>query len=183
MRRGWASPEEGQWARFGFLFADLFTALAMIFLLANTTGQAASTGASSSAKQQQCGLESQAAAPITLTLTNADDLRSQNNAAAVSFDKLFRGQATGDTGRIVGLAEVFGGSYSGQTDVADGLTLAKGAVYALSLPAPANAPGPVFSQKGATVFQAFWDGDLKSAQVKVVMYFYQSGNGSSCAPA
>lgn len=181
MQRGGTGPEDGQWIRYGFLFADLFTALAMVFLLANTVGQGTS-GTTTAGISSQCGLEGRPLAPLTFTLSqsDADALRKRNAAAEKSFSARVHSATTSDAERVVGLVEVYGGSYNGTADVYDGLTLAKGAIEALSASASSAttlSSGPTFSQRN-TLFQSFWDGDLKGQQVKVVMFLYQSDCGS-----
>lgn len=177
MRRGRSSSEEGQWIRFGFLFADLFTALAMVFLLANTSAQGTSSNT-----QQQCGIQRQPVAPITFTVSDADTLRKKNKGAEQAFSVQVRSGTATYAGRVVGLAEVFGGSYRGVADVADGMTLAKGAIDALSSPAGASDTGAMFSPSD-TVFQSYWDGDLNGQQVKVILFFYQTATGAACQPS
>lgn len=181
MRHGGMGPEDGQWMRYGFLFADLFTALAMLFLLANTTG-AGTSGTTTTSVSNQCGLDGRPLAPLTFTLSESDAnaLRKGNATAEESFSAKAFSAMTNEAGREVGLVQVYGGSYNGTADVPDGLTLAKGAIEALSGSAPSAtlpAQGPILSQRN-TLFQAFWDGDLTGQQVKVVMFLYAADCGS-----
>lgn len=181
-----ALEQEGEfhWGRFGFLVADLFTALAVLFLVANTIGHIPPPPPPPppivvvpTNTPTICGLDPHHVATYLLTVSNAPGLRSGDTAAESAFAAQVRGKLTSYTSKTAGLAEVWGGSLNGSRDVTDGENLANGAIAGLRLLAGQHF---IFSTQ-RTIFQPFWDGTIGSNQVKLLIFFYNVSSGAPCS--
>jgi hypothetical protein len=173
-------PGEPQWGRFGFLVADLFTALALLFLVANTVGHVpppVHSPPTPTWTPSICGLETKPVANVVLTFDGADGLRQFDPAAEQGFSQLVQARLSAYAGRTAGLVEVFGGSYNGNLDVGDGLSLARGAIDSLSLLAHQQF---IFTTD-QTLYQPFWDGTISGTQIRIVLFLYTESTGQSCS--
>ena len=174
------------WTRFGFLFADMFTAIAMLFLIANTAGFTnvpLPTPIVASATMSTCSIDHRPDVDVILAVPSDRVFRQvvswktpQAIQLATSFDAEVRSALASHATRTAGLAQIYGGSFNGAADVADGLALSNSVIGAV---APLSDDQFVFSTQ-RTLFQAFWDGDLQSNQVRLVIFFYQATDLSQC---
>jgi hypothetical protein len=183
IRRNGSDAHESQWARFGFLFADLFTALAMLFLIANTAGQAIGPKPSATptpAATPACALAQTPAPSIVVSLSRAEatGLRATppDPSAVAQFQAQVAKALAIYSNRTIGLAQVYGGSYNGTGDVDKGVGLAKGAIIVLKL---LGASDTSFLPN-KTLFQPFWNGDLTGDQVMLTFFFYLTSGGANC---
>jgi len=187
-QRAVGSPAaERHWGRYGFLVADLFTALAMLFLVANTVGHvlpptptptpiAVALTPTPTATPGICGLDPQPLQLPPFTASDPAGLRAQVADAESAFAVQVH-DALGDYAETTaGLAEVSGGSFFGSADVADGESLAQGAIDGLNLLAGQHF---IFTAD-RTIYQPFWDGDIGSDQVRLIVFFYAVASGSAC---
>lgn len=185
-------PAEHHWGRYGFLFADLFTALAILFLVANTVGHVTlppprptptlavvvpTTSPTPTPTPLICGLDPQPATIPPLTVSDPAGLRAGSASAESAFADQVHSVMSAYSGKTAGLAEVSGGSFNGSQDVADGESLAMGAIGGLQVLAGQHI---VFTTQ-RTIFQPFWDGYLASDQVKLLVFFYTVSSSSTCA--
>src|SRR5579859_8072250 len=91
--RGYDGPADHHWGRYGFLFADLFTALAVLFLVANTVGHVPPPPSSlptpvvvkPSPTPRICGLEPTPANLPLLTVGDEAGLRVGSPTAEAAF--------------------------------------------------------------------------------------------------
>ena len=173
-----------QWVRYGFLFADLFTALAMLFLLTGTAGVAIATQTDATPvatttvlpTAEACGLEQTPVVPAVLAIADPAGLRAGSATAQTALATQVRQLLSTYANRSVGLVEVNAGSLNGTLDIANGIQLANGAIGALKLLAQDNF---LFSTT-KTLFQPYWNGDLLGNQVKLVMFLYQTAGTGQC---
>jgi hypothetical protein len=180
-----SDPSEGQtnqWAVFGFLFADLFAVLAMLFLIAGTAGSAfhvaPAAGTQPAATASPCGLDQTPDRSVLLAVADPQGVRAANSEATHALAAQIRAAFISDSDRqrAAGLVEVYGGSYQGASDASNGITLANGAIRAMKL---LNDAPSLFTTH-QILYQAFWDGDLAGNQVKLIVFFYQSSAGGAC---
>lgn len=189
-RRDTDGPADHHWGKFGFLVADLFTALAILFLVANTVGHVPPAPTPTPTSEPPtptvvqptptpiiCGLDPHAADPVILTVSDPDGLRAENPDAERTFAAQVHDALAKYASKTAGLAEVYGGSYNGPQDVGDGVNLARGAIS--SLLQLANQQFIFTGQR--TLYQPFWDGTLASNQVKMLVFFYNVSSTASCA--
>lgn len=176
------------WMRFGFLIADLFTALAMLFLVANTQAHVVAVvptptptstpSPTATPAAQLCGLEQQPGFQTILTVQNDGALRALDHSAEADFANQVQTAMASEAQRSAGLVEVYGGSYAGSQDVGDGTALADGAIAALR---SLSAQHIIFSTD-KTLYQPFWSGKLASNQVQLIVFFYhESSAGQPCS--
>lgn len=180
---------ERHWGRYGFLVADLFTALAMLFLVANTVGHvslptpkptptpiAVAPTPTPTATPGICGLDPHPLQLPPFTVGDPAGLRAQAADAEHAFATQVH-DALGDyAAKTAGLAEVSGGSFFGSADVTDGESLAQGAIDGLNLLAGQHY---IFTAD-RTIYQPFWDGDIGSDQIRLIVFFYAVASGSVC---
>lgn len=180
------SGSRWQWLRFGFLFADLFTALAMLFLIANTAGaQLPVISTPTPAVVIQCALERTPLKPVTFTLTTdqAIALRNGQPAGTNTFKYDVESAFSIYSERSAGLVEIFGGSYHGVQDAGNGISLALGASAVLKnlLSHQPEKPGDQFMYSSlGTIYQEYWDESLNGNQVKILFFLYQQTPGLKC---
>jgi hypothetical protein len=157
--------------RLGFLVAELFMALAVIFLVGSTVGHVTNPGVTPTPTPTMtptptptpvvlvnCGLDPhlvQYPASGQYTLQDPEGLRSGTHAAVNALTTIFAKQFASNN-RVAGLVEVYG---SGST-VGAGNNLADGIIRAL------KATGGPFKTK--TIYQSFGNTGLPYG----TMYFY-----------
>lgn len=179
---------EFDWGRFGFLVADLFTALAVLFLVANTIGHVqlpppkavvtspASPTSPPTATPTICGLDPHPASIPSLAVIDPVGLRQLSSSAESSFVGQIRSALQAYRGKVAGLAEVWGGSYQGSADVKDGESLANGAIAGLRTLSNSH-----FIFSNSTIYQPFWDGDIGGSDVMLLIFFYTVSSDSQCS--
>lgn len=185
MRNSTNSGLSGSLARYGFLFADLFAVLAMIFLLANTVGSFPKPKVVPTPTPTPIPTATATPAPVICGLDNtaAYDNNNTNQAFQVQF-----ALANNDSGAIAafkqevqsalqpyktrgaGFVLVWGGGTVGQ-----GTSLADGAIVGLK---QLGAQGFIFTK---TSYRPLWNGNLNSDTVGLTIFFYRlSVGGHSC---
>lgn len=191
MRRGGNGPADHQWGRFGFLIADFFTLLAMLFLVANTVGHVPipkptpSTVSGGTVGPTPtpviCGLNPTPQPNVYVTINNDAALRNLDPGAERQAADAIKSQVSAKFGGsftgTVGLAQVWGGSYNGNQDVGDGTNLAKGAIGSLKLLADSDY---LFTHD-KTIYQPLWLGNLQSNQIMLTLFLYNVTFTDSCA--
>jgi hypothetical protein len=184
MRSNSSSHVNATLGRFGFLFADLFAVLAMLFLLANTVGHVTKPPPvtptptfTPTAQAQICGLQRTAGFdnnsnpfPVSLSLANDDPaaINSFQQEVQSAFTSYYRKHITAGFVLIWGVA----------ADVGTGDNLAAGAKIALQ---NLGQQGFVFTH---TSYQPLWDGNHDTSNgvyIRLTVFFYtMSANGKSC---
>lgn len=191
MRGENTGPADHQWGRFGFLIADFFTLLAMLFLVANTVGHVTfppptptkppvtvtiNPTPKPTATPMICGLSPTPLPDVTITIANDSLLRAGNLATERQVAAQIKARLAPYASKKVGLAIVWGGSFNGGLDVSDGTALANGAIASLKLLASAN----FMFTTGRTAYKPLWNGNLQSNQVTLTLYVYNVTLTSSC---
>lgn len=181
-------PADHQWGRFGFLIADFFTLLAMLFLVANTVGHVTfppppptitvtvNPPPRPTATPMICGLSPTPLPDVTLTITNDRLLRGGDLTTERQVAAQIKARLAPYASKRVGLAIVWGGSYNGGIDASDGTALANGAIASLKLLA---GDGFMFTT-GRTAYKPLWNGLLRSNQVTLTLYVYNVSLTNSC---
>lgn len=146
----------------GWLFADLFLVLTMLFFTSATPWTPHN---SSPPKPQICGME-QKINSVVITAPDPNGLRQQGASASRSFNNVVRQKLRSDGKKMAAFVEVFGGNPYG--NVADGQTFAKGAINALKLLASQHF---IFTSQ-TLYFDPQWSGNLSTNQVKVYISYF-----------
>lgn len=148
------------------LVAELFTALAMIFLVATTVGHVTiqphptpTPTPTPTPLLLNCGLSTQYVL-YTFTIPSPDNLRAQSAAAVSAFEGQVKARFANET-RVAGLVEAYGGGAT----IADGKNLADGAITGL------RSYGHLFTS-GRTIYQAFFDTTAPHNEVYLLVFYY-----------
>ncbi len=173
MRRSRRTTTWGIFPLAGWLFTDLLLALTLLFLVTSVTGVAKPLPSPKVTPTPViCGVDPKYESAI-VTSRDPDGVRNQTPDAMNSF---FADVQHSDLqkyqGRLVGVAEVFGGS----PDVGDGITFAAGAIKSLS----AHSNGSFLFYSRTVFFRPLWDGELESDQVRIYVFFLTVA-ATSCA--
>lgn len=165
MLRRESHSRRSMFALAGWLFADLFLVLTMLFF---TNAQAWVVHKPS--PPQICGMDPKINPPVTITAPDPFGLRQERPSALGGFANKVKGALQKDAKRIAGFVEVFGGS----PDVNDGTRFASGAIRALQL---LKSQKYIFTSQ-TVFFKPLWSGSLRSNQVMIYIFFFQIS--SSC---
>ena len=188
MRNSTNSGLSGSLARYGFLFADLFAVLAMIFLLANTVGSFPKPKvvptptptpiptATAIPSPVICGLDNSAAYDNNnpnqaFQVQDALSLTPPDSGAVAAFEQEVQSALQTYKARGAGFVLVWGGGPA----VGHGTDLANGAIVAMK---QLGKQGFIFTK---TSYRPLWDGNLNNDTVGLTIFFYRlSVGGQSC---
>lgn len=153
----------------GWLFADLFLVLTMLFFTSATPWVSASTPP----QPQICGID-QKISPVLITVPDPSGLRQQRSSAIKSFNNVVKQKLRSSASKTAGFVEVFGGNP--YNNPADGVKFAAGAIKALKQLATQHF---IFTAQ-TLYFDPQWSGNLLTNQVKVYISFFLIS--TSCQP-
>jgi hypothetical protein len=161
--------------RLGFLVAELFMALAVIFLVGSTVGHVTDFGTPTPTPTMtptptptpivlvNCGLDphytTYPASNKQYTLQDPEGVRSSSRSAVNALTAIFNKQFDSDH-RVAGLVEVYGSG----SNLGDATNLAKGVIKAL------QASGGPFTKK--TIYQPFGNPGLPYGSMYFYVFYY-----------
>lgn len=159
-RRG-SRQQRSMFSLAGWLFADLFLVLTMLFF----TNASAWVPPNQPQPKQICGIDQTVHKPIVVTVPDPSGLRQGIPSAMKSFDAVVKKTLAGNASRSAGFVEVHGGNpYNNATD---GQRFATGAIKALKLLAAQHF---IFTSQ-TIYFDAQWSGKLPTNQVSIYILY------------
>jgi hypothetical protein len=146
----------------GWLFADLFLVLTMLFFTSATPWVTRNPPSN----PQICGME-QKISSYSIKAPDPNGLRQQHNTSAInSFNAVVKKTLGSDTKKVAGFVEVFGGNPYG--NVPDGQNFAAGAIKALKV---LGSEHFIFTSQ-TLYFDPQWAGYLPFNEVKIFISYF-----------
>lgn len=146
----------------GWLFADLFLVLTMLFFTSTTPWVSRNT---QPPQPQICGID-QKISSVLITVPDPSGLRQQHASAIQSFNNVVKQKLRSSANKMAGFVEVFGGNP--YNNPADGVKFAAGAIKALRQLASRHF---IFTSQ-TLYFDPQWNGNLSANQVKVYISYF-----------
>lgn len=170
MLHGGLRQQRSMFSLAGWLFADLFLVLTMLFFTNATPWLSPNTPPP---QPHICGID-QKISSVVIRVPDSSGLRQQRANAIKSFNDVVKQKLRSSASKTAGFVEVFGGNP--YNNAADGVRFAAGAIKALKQLASQHF---IFSSQ-TLYFDPQWNGNLATNSVKIyISYFLLS---TSCQP-